>query len=259
MLGWLLQMTFQNGDIPLVNDSAFSINPTTKDLLEYAKRLGITSILKPLKESGYRKITFPLYECILDIGSIGPDYIPGHAHSDTFNFILYAKGNPFIIDTGISTYNPTERRNIERSTQAHNTVQINNYEQSEIWASFRVARRTVPKVLEETNNRYKASLDFATAKGLTHQRLFSFAENGMIIKDEVNVKDTSKAYLHFHPNVSASINGQEIVTNYGRIKVSNTCDVTLEKYQYAPTFNQLIPAKRAVITFTEFTTVTIEL
>ncbi len=31
MLGWLGQMTFQNGDIPLVNDAAFGIAPNTAD------------------------------------------------------------------------------------------------------------------------------------------------------------------------------------------------------------------------------------
>lgn len=36
---------------------------------------------------------------------IGPDYIPGHAHADTFNYELRIDGVPFIVDTGISTYN----------------------------------------------------------------------------------------------------------------------------------------------------------
>ncbi len=41
MLGWLRQMTFDNGDIPLFNDAVFGIAPTSVDLFDYANRLKI--------------------------------------------------------------------------------------------------------------------------------------------------------------------------------------------------------------------------
>ncbi len=41
---------------------------------------------------------------IIDIGQIGPSYIPGHAHADTFNFVMHAKGQPLFVDPGTSTY-----------------------------------------------------------------------------------------------------------------------------------------------------------
>ena len=69
MLGWLQQMTFSNGDIPLLNDSAFNINPSTKSLTEYANTLGITAQKLSLKQSGYRKIVKDAYELIIDIGA----------------------------------------------------------------------------------------------------------------------------------------------------------------------------------------------
>ena len=31
-----------------------------------------------------------------NITAIGPDYIPGHAHSDTLNFLIYQNGIPFL-------------------------------------------------------------------------------------------------------------------------------------------------------------------
>ena len=77
----------------------------------------------------------------IDFGKIGPSYQPGHAHSDTFNFELIKNGNPFIVDTGVSTYEKNERRQIERSTSSHNTITIGDYEQSEVWGGFRVAKR----------------------------------------------------------------------------------------------------------------------
>ena len=44
------------------------------------------------------------YELFIDVGNIGPDYQPAHAHSDTFNFELIKGDNPIFVDTGISTY-----------------------------------------------------------------------------------------------------------------------------------------------------------
>jgi uncharacterized heparinase superfamily protein len=76
----------------------------TAELYVYADRLGAVETVLPLKECGYRKIERGRYEMVVDVGNIGPDYIPGHAHSDTFSFVLYRDGKRFIVDTGASTY-----------------------------------------------------------------------------------------------------------------------------------------------------------
>jgi len=126
MYGWLLQMSFKDGSLAKLGDSADGIAPVKKDIDAYIQRLAITGTVIPLKESGYRKINGDNYEMIADIGHVGPSYIPGHAHSDTLSFILNISGKPFLIDTGISTYEKHERRNYERSSFAHNTVGIND-------------------------------------------------------------------------------------------------------------------------------------
>ena len=41
-----------------------------------------------------------------------------------FNYELRIGGKLFVIDTGISTYEKTARRQYERGTAAHNTVMI---------------------------------------------------------------------------------------------------------------------------------------
>ena len=248
MLGWLENMTFQNGDIPLLNDSAFFINPTTEEILNYANQLNLKSKKIPLKESGYRKITRKSYELIADIGHIGPDYLPGHAHSDTFNFVLNVNNEPFIVDTGISTYNPTQRRQLERSTASHNTVQIGNYEQSEVWSSFRVARRAYPVLEKDTSNKIAAKLQLSTLEA-THHRHFEFRENEVTISDGIKAKKEGKAYLHFHPLVKVEVKGNQIQTNLGLVSIEGAKNIEIVDYQYAPEFNKLITAKKAIISF----------
>jgi hypothetical protein len=257
MLGWLEQMSFEDGAIPLFNDSALGINPSTKELTRYANRLGIQPIKKPLKESGYRKVHFPAYECIVDIGQIGPDYLPGHAHSDTFNFALHAKGKSFIVDTGTSTYNPTERRQLERGTAAHNTVQIDEQEQSEIWGSFRVARRAYPKIIQDKPHLIEAELNYSTSKNLTHHRFFSFAPNEIIIHDNIRAKEQGKAYIHFHPSVTPRIEGNCVHTHLGEIQIRGAEKIALSNYEYASGFNNLTSSQKLVVFFNKNLTTTI--
>ena len=116
MLGWLESVTFSNGTTPRVNDSTEGISSESEELFDYAKRLGITWGLSELSDSGYRLFKGSGVELFVDYGKIGPNYIPGHAHSDTFSFILNYKGSPVIVDPGISTYNIGYRRQRERST-----------------------------------------------------------------------------------------------------------------------------------------------
>ena len=90
MYSWLKNITYKNGHIPMVNDSTFDIAPESNILFKYADKMDISPKKISLKSSGYRKINMSNYELFLDV-DIGPDYQPGHAHSDTFSFELVSK------------------------------------------------------------------------------------------------------------------------------------------------------------------------
>lgn len=259
MLGWLGRMTFRNGDIPLVNDAAFGIAPTTSELIAYAERLGVQPTTRPLQESGYRKIEKGNYELLMDVGNIGPDYIPGHAHSDTFSFMLYREGKPFIVDTGTSTYETCERRLAERRTAAHNTVQVDDMEQSEVWGSFRVALRAYVRDLKETDDSISAWHTGYERIGARHRRAFAFDEKRVVIKDTIQSgkPHSCRAFLHFHPDVRVGLEGDRVVADGATITFSNADRVQLDEYLYAPQFNVLAPAKVIIVSFVQELTTTI--
>ena len=50
-------------------------------------------------------------------------------------------GVPLLVDTGTSTYAPGPVRDYERSTAAHNTVEVDGADSTEVWGAFRAARR----------------------------------------------------------------------------------------------------------------------
>lgn len=151
MLGHLESIVWDDGSIPLFNDSAYGIAPQASQLFEYSKRLGLSWKAIPLKECGYRKLKDSGIEVILDVGNITASYQPGHTHADAFSYEIRIDGKPFIVDTGISSYNKTPRRQAERSTTAHNTVSVNGANSSEVWGGFRVGRRCHIRIIDDSS------------------------------------------------------------------------------------------------------------
>lgn len=251
MLGWLQQMTYRQGTIPLVNDSTFSIAPSTAELLTNARELELKPIVHPLKESGYRKWSTDTSEILMDVGEVGPDYIPGHAHSDTLSFELYLHDLPFIVDTGISTYEKTPLRQLQRSTSSHNTVMVGDKEQTEVWGGFRVARRAYPQRIEEDINTLAASHTGYLQHGIQHRRTFRQLAEGIEIIDEVKgpPQVEKRAFLHFHPAIKLVQKENYILAGSTRITFQGQRRIEIAEYNYAPAFNTLIPAQKLILTF----------
>lgn len=253
MLSWLQEVTFKNGNIPMVNDSAYDIAPTSHQLFDYAKSLKLSWAKAELSDSGYRKINSNNYELFLDVGQIGASYQPAHAHSDTFSFELYVNQKPIIVETGTSTYEKNNLRQLERSTESHNTVKIGNVNQSEVWSGFRVGERAKIISLNERENEIEATHDGYKSLNILHTRKFITTVKEIFIEDSLS-KDSdnkAKAYLHFHPDIhilrkknTLIIEGENIVINF--------CEDTNFKilhYNYALGFNKTVKAEMVEIDF----------
>jgi hypothetical protein len=241
MLGWLRNISYENGDIPLLNDSANFIAPTSKELFHYANNLNLNIHNSTLQNSGYRKINKKDYECIVDIGEVGASYIPGHVHADTFNFELHIEKKPFIVDTGLSTYNTGKLRDKERSTKSHNTVEINGENSSEVWDGFRVGNRANIVNVVENIDHIKATHDgYRKRFGILHTREWKFEEDKIVIIDNINKKSKAVVRLHFHPGITEDEIKNRIITNH-KLQITN--------YHYAPEFNKTIKALVLEISF----------
>ena len=279
MIRWLNAITFTNGDIPLVNDSASGIAPITEQINAYARRLLNTEstekekiTTKNSKEhkekndnnslcsfasfvvkngTGYRKMVGDDYEMVIDVGDIGPDYIPGHAHSDTFSFVLHIHGQPVIVDTGVSTYEKNQQRLMERSTAAHNTVMVEDKEQSEVWSGFRVGKRAKIVNLREKDGFIQASHNGYKSLGITHERKWTYDLNEIHIEDIIHgsSKKSAPAFLHFHPSVNLSIDKNKINVNKSTFLVNGYESIEKKSYTYALGFNKLVKADYLIIRF----------
>ena len=244
MLTWLKLVTFQNGDIPHFNDSANGIACSSAELFKFAERLKLDGSDKlPLSDSGYRQFKRDRYECIVDAGPIGPSYQPGHGHADCLSFVLYFDDKPVCVEAGTSTYQVGEIRNIERSTSSHNTVDINGFNQSEVWGGFRVGRRANVKINVDKNNLLVAIHDGYKRKfNAIHQRAFNFGDSGIVIKDVIDAPHdvVSKAYFHFHPDCEVVLQDNQsfIVNGFYQLYVDNAYNYELKNFNYSTGFNQ---------------------
>ena len=233
MLGHLESLIYVDGDIPMLNDSAQGIAPTASELFDYAISLGLTWSKLPLKECGYRRWANSKYQVLLDVGNITATYQPGHSHADTFNYELRIDGLPFVVDTGISTYEKNTRRQFERSTIAHNCVSPNGKDSSEVWGGFRVGRRCHSQIIQESEYSIVALHD-----GFNHpcKRRFELSADAFVIEDWHD--EDAVSYIHLAANADVQ-----------RIYIEGASDVRVKDYMYSTEYNKFHKGKVVEIHF----------
>ncbi len=146
-LAWLRH---PDGEVPLFNDAAMDAVPHPNAMLRAAPHLGLARDTE-LPRGGRHLEQFGMvvwhgepWSLFFDVGFVGPDFQPGHAHADTLSFVGSYRGMRLFVDPGTHSYDHDQRRMYDRSTTAHNTVAIDEQPSSEVWHIFRVGRRAKP-------------------------------------------------------------------------------------------------------------------
>ncbi len=219
MVEFLVQMTGPDGRIALFNDAAFGIAPEPRNLLSYARRMGFTipepTLFHDFPESGYCRMCFGDFTLLIDAAPIGPDYQPGHAHADALTFELFFHDRRIICDGGTSCYRG-EQRKYERSTAAHNTVQIDGQDSSEVWGAHRVGRRS--RIIERVARPecFCASHD---GYGDPIRRCWRTIPGGVEIVDECNGTHEYINRLHFTPDSHIKMAAPDEIHVDGKISI----------------------------------------
>jgi len=86
---------------------------------------------RAFSDSGWYVMRSDKIHMIISCGSSGQNNYEGHAHNDKLSFELFLDGKRVLIDPGTYLYTPLpELRNKFRSTYYHNTITVDNEEQS---------------------------------------------------------------------------------------------------------------------------------
>ncbi|MFW6235524.1 MAG: heparinase II/III family protein [Desulfovibrionales bacterium] len=256
MMTWLLGMTHPDGQIALFNDAAFKIEPEPKSLGDYyrsvtgEKPVPPRGLLWAFEKSGYYVLSPSNADrMIVDCGPVGPDYQPGHAHSDTLSFELSLRWQRIIVDSGCCRYDHSELRQYNRGNQGHNTLTIDGLNQTEVWGAHRTARRARPMDVR-LFMRDRAPSFTGAHDGYTrlpgkpvHRRTVTWEMNTITIQDTVEGEGehTIDLRLHIHPEVEVIIErSKALLTREGvpvaTIAAIGLVGVTLVQGRYCPEF-----------------------
>lgn len=178
------------------NDAALNSYATPASLLAACRTLDIPSLPDPtLRPQGVRY--FPAFGIVashlglgalfFDVGQLGVDYQPGHAHADTLTVEMSIASKRFIVDPGCFDYDNSANRAYDRSTLAHNTVVIDHANSSEMWHVFRVGSRAMPIIHDlrkERNGAFTCTASHDGYRNLSgrpiHQRTVSRLADGSV-------------------------------------------------------------------------------
>jgi uncharacterized heparinase superfamily protein len=212
---YLSQVIHPDGEIALFNDSQLDVTRPTLQILsdagaplENSLQSGIE--VKAMCNTGYATIrdTIARSFLIFDCGPLGPDYQPGHGHSDVLSYELTLQGQRVIVDTGVSSYERGPERHYERSTAAHNTIRVDGVEQAEIWGGFRVGRRPAVSPIhcgEISGCQFVHGTHFGYKHlDVVHSRaIVRLDGDSWVFVDTLSGKGRHKieSFIHFHPSI----------------------------------------------------------
>ena len=240
----LAPLVHPDGDYALMQDTALGIAPTVAQLQARFPALRAPALEAPSPSAGgYHALDLqPGTRLIFDAGPIGPRHQPGHGHAGALSFELSHRGRRLITDTGILTYDRGEARLLDRSTAAHNTVQIDGQNQSEVWAAFRCGRRARVTGRRVDGGTLVGSCT-ATMGGrdVRHVRRIRASGLKLTINDVVVGRGDHQAVsrLHLAPGIEARLEGAAVLLDgsqpVARIRVPKG-DLQMTRTPYHPSF-----------------------
>jgi uncharacterized heparinase superfamily protein len=148
---------------------------------------------------------------VVDVGVPCPEYLPAHAHADMLSFELAVGGRRVVVDSGVFEYQAGPWRDFFRSTRAHNTVEVEGENQSEVWGGFRVARRARPLNVSWQETAEEVTLGAGhdgycrlAARAIHARKVVWKKGHFWLVWDRVQALRPVKAasQLHFHPDIS---------------------------------------------------------
>lgn len=223
---------------PLFNDAGNNVSKDKISLLRVMEKIcgSEKTIKKKFEAAGYYKLDRDKVSLLFDCGEIGPSYMSGHAHCDCLSFEMAVDGRELFVNSGTGQYQGSLRA-FFRGTAAHNTVMIDNREQSELWGEHRAARR-LRKVKAEAGENILTG-QFQSYQGDVFRRSLKWIKGKtLIITDDLKAHETgrhiSKQFLHLAPELCYVWNGKQIEVVEGRklwavIRFPEKCEILLHR------------------------------
>jgi len=180
------------------------------------------------RDAGYFGLHAPGFALIADMGRIGPDSLPAHAHGDIGSIELSIGGERIVVDQGVYEYVAGERRQASRSAHHHNCLAIEGAEPADFYGAFRCGRR--PRVgvsqfvggeggilLQGHHDGYRR----LKGKPVVVRRLEANAE-GIVFHDRIDGSHWHEATsrLLLHPDCRIELHGDLAIVHRGEVSIA---------------------------------------
>lgn len=265
-LQWLSDMVHPDQEVSFFNDSTQGIAAKPAEIFAYAKQLGLTlpvSEHQPLitmPTSGYSRVTMPGHTLLFDHAAVGPDYLPGHAHADSLSLEWSVFQQRVLVNSGTSVYGISAERLRQRKTAAHNTVEVDGQDSSEVWSGFRVARRAYCKLLRAEQNADTVCLVaehngyMRLAGKVMHKRLLTVSADELVVEDTLAGRwQQAKAFWHLHPDIKCVRRSATVLElqlpNLCKVVVEASAPIEIQDTTWHPGFGVSMPSQKLVIAF----------
>jgi uncharacterized heparinase superfamily protein len=258
-----VDLTHPDGAPSLFNDGGLHMAYPPEECLSVARSLGV-SVPAPrhcfaFGSAGYFGRRDHGEYLLVDCGALGPDHLPAHGHGDALSFEWSIAGRRFIVDAGVLEYERGEWRYASRATVSHNTLTLDDADQHEFWAAFRVGRRA-----RVTLERFEPGPEGFELEGChdgfrklggspLHRRHFVASRGRLQVTDEVRggAGQCARARILLHPEVVAQVSGDHWTFRQGAetVALRTSGTVALEDAWWFPDFGIRTSTRRIVIDY----------
>jgi hypothetical protein len=180
---------------------------------------------KAYRDGGYILMQHKDRQLLFDCGPLGYLSLAAHGHADALNLLLTVGGQPILIDPGTYAYREGGVwRRFFRGTSAHNTIVVDDQEQSEMRGDFLWGRRATSHIVAwESNEMY----DLCTAEhngyshlNVTHRRTVLFYKpDWLLVIDLLSGEGNHEVTQNWHFPIQCQVNN---MGRYFLVKVNNS-------------------------------------
>lgn len=268
MLSWAISHQHPDGEIPFFNDSAYGIASTIDELVDYYDHLNETqhsaNRLEPtvsVAQTGIAILRNSKATLFADVGTPGPSFLPAHAHAGSLSFELSVGTERVVVNGGVSTYEGC-RRTLERSTANHSTLELDFENSSDVWGSFRMAKRAQVDCITKQQDGDVLSLSARHSGYVTRKRLVYHTRHWLLNSERISITDELSGNAKHNVNIYFIIPPTLTLETLecSSASFSSTCSGTrtiftwpadlagkVDSFEWAPEFGKIVEAKRLTI------------
>lgn len=254
MLKWSLSSCHLNKEIPFINDSNNDSYSSLKEIMInyeiiFQKKFDFKNKnFIYLKNSGIVRVLQNDLCLILNLTTKDSKYPTGHSHSDTFSYEISKKKQKIIVNKGISKYETSADRVLERSLISHNCTAIDDLNCTDVQGSFRVGRS--PKInlrISKKKNEIEITGQHNGFSKFYKKNIFyrtwKISKNRIQVIDKFSLKGKIKSYIHIHPNIRYNKKNLLIFKRKKIIKLISDSIFKKKQSYWSPNFYNKIKSK----------------